>query len=302
MAIPDFETLMRPMLTIAAEGEAFKISDAVERLADEFNLTSEERSHLLPSGGQTSLANRVQWAKTFLVKGGLLEPAGSGRFVITRRGRDVEANAPERIDRTYLRQFPEFYFLRGFHGMPDGAVEGAAAGAAPDETILAAHVQIEDRLAEDLMERLRSGPPAFFEKAVLRVLNVMKCRDSSRVDLDSALVRRSGDGDVDGIIDRQALGLDPIYVRTRKYGDGSPVEPEAIRDFLAALELTEACEGVFVAASLFAAQAHDPALKPGKPAMLIDGRQLARLMILYCVGCRVEETLEIKKVNEDFFE
>jgi restriction system protein len=302
MAIPDFETLMRPMLAIAAEGEAVKISDAVERLAGEFDLTSEERSHLLPSRGQTTFANHVQWAKTFLVRGGLLEAAGSGRFVITQRGKGVEANPPERIDRTYLRQFPEFYFFHGFHGIDAGAVKGAAASPMPDETILAAYVQIEDRLAEELVERLRSGPSAFFEKAVLRVLDVMKCRDSSRVDLDKALAGRSGDGDVNGVIDREALDLDPIYVQTKKYGDGSPVGPDAVRDFLAAFDMTKASEGVFAAASSFTAQAYEAALQPGRHVMLIDGAQLARLMILYCVGCRVEETLEIKRVFEEFFE
>jgi restriction system protein len=302
MAIPDFEALTLPMLAIAAEGGAFSISAAADRLADEFDLTLEERSHLLPSRGATSFANRVQWAKTFLVKGGLLEAAGSGRFVITQRGKDVEANPPERIDLTYLRQFPEFYFVRGFHGIDADAVKRAAARAPPDETIMAAYVQIEDRLAEELLGRLSSGPPAFFEKAVLRVLNVMKCRDSSRVDLDNALVGLSGDGDVNGVIDREALDLDPIYVQIKQYGDGSLVGPDSIREFLAGFGMTKAPEGVFAAASSFTAQARDAALKSGKHIMLIDRPQLARLMILYCVGCRVEETLEIKRVFEDFFE
>jgi restriction system protein len=243
-----------------------------------------------------------------LVKGGLLEPTRRGHFLITQRGRDVDANPPDRIDLAYLRQFPEFHFFRAFRGMDEGAVKGAtppldaAASMTPDETVLAAYVQIENKLAEELLERLRSGTPAFFEKAVLQVLIAMKCRGSSVVNLDEASIGRGADGDIDGVIDRDALGLDPIHVRTKKYDDGNPVGPGAILDFLAALNMEKASEGVFVTTSSFTAQASDAALKPGKYLTLIDGGQLARLMILYCVGCRVEETLEIKRVNEEFFE
>lgn len=175
MSIPDFQTLMLPVLRIAAEGEV-RISDVVERLAAEFPMSAEERSQLLPSGKQTTFANRVNWAKSYLGKAGLVELTKRAHFRITEQGREVLAAPPERIDIKYLNRFPGFQQFRERGDESDG-YEAAALGVAnivtslaPDEVMRNAHRQLEIALADELMQRIRSGTPAFFESLVVRLL------------------------------------------------------------------------------------------------------------------------------------
>lgn len=305
MSIPDFQTLMLPVLGLAAEGNELRISDAVERLAEKFNLTVEECSQLLPSGRQTTFSNRVHWAKSYLVKAGLIQSTRRAHFVITERGKAIFASPPERIDIKFLSRFPEFQAFRE----PEADVStdalpslASSPSLTPDETVRAAHAQLENKLAEDLIERIRSGTPTFFERAVVRMLIGMGYGGGSVVDLDKALVGGSGDGGIDGVIDQDPLGLDRIYVQAKRYAEGNTVGPAAIRDFYGSLDMKKASKGVFVTASTFTAQASETAEKLGKRIVLIDGMQLARLMIRYSVGCRIEETLEIKKIDEEFFE
>jgi restriction system protein len=168
--------------------------------------------------------------------------------------------------------------------------------------VRAAHAQLENKLAEDLLQRVRSGTPAFFERAVVRMLIGMGYGGGAVADIEIALVGGSGDGGIDGVIDQDPLGLDRIYVQAKRYADGNSVGPGAIRDFYGSLDMKKASKGVFVTASSFSTQASDTAEKLGKRIVLIDGMQLARLMIRYSVGCRIEETLEIKKIDEEFFD
>lgn len=306
MAIPDFQTLMLPVLRTAETGE-MKISDVVESLADNFQLTEEERSELLPSGKQTTFANRVHWAKSYLGKAGLVELTKRAHFRITDRGREVLANPPERIDIHFLQQFPEFVLFRDAGSGTDKPADGPAAvevvqttGMTPDEMIRKAHRELEDELGQDLLGRVVVAPPEFFERLVVQLLIAMGYGGST-ADAGRAL-GKSGDGGVDGVIDQDALGLDRIYVQAKRYADGNNVGPGAIRDFFGSLDRFKAAKGLFVTTSAFSPSARETAEFLSKRIVLIDGRQLARLMIRYNVGCRVEETLHLKKVDEEFFE
>lgn len=304
MAIPDFQTLTLPVLRLVAQGE-IRIGEAVECLADEFNLSPEERAHLLPSGKQATFANRVHWAKTYLSKGGLVESTRRGHFRITDLGRQILTDPPPRIDLKYLARFPGVQSFRSRSGIeePDSAmiVEGGLP-LTPDETMRAAHRQMEAALATELLQRVRTGTPAFFEKLVVQLLIGMGYGGGSVTNLEQALVGGSGDGGIDGVIDQDTLGLDRIYVQAKRYTDGNVVGPGAIREFYGSLDMRKASKGVFVTASAFSAQAAETAEKLGKRIVLIDGAQLARLMIRHGVGCRVEETLTVQKVDEEFFE
>jgi restriction system protein len=311
--IPDFQTLMLPVLRASSDGEV-RISDVVSRLADDLGLSSEERSHLLHSGKQTTFANRVAWAKSYLAKAGLVELTKRAYFQISQRGNDVLAQGPARIDIKYLGQFPEFQAFREAANSADEAsvaTENAEVDSSvvkdsdtltPDETMRKAHSQLESSLASDLLQRLRSGTPAFFEKAVVQLLIGMGYGGGSVIDLEKALVGGAGDGGIDGVIDQDLLGLDRIYVQAKRYADGNSVGPGAIRDFFGSLDMRKASKGVFVTASTFSAQASDTVKQLGKRIVLIDGIQLARLMIRHHVGCRVEETLAIMELDEEFFE
>ncbi|CAO3413380.1 restriction endonuclease [Azospirillum argentinense] len=305
MAIPDFQTLMLPVLKTAAGGGEVRIGDVVDQLADAFALTDEERARILPSGRQTTIANRVHWAKSYLNKAGLVEMTRRAHFRITPEGRNVLKSPPEKITIRFLEQFPSF---KGFRDGEAGTAEAAEvvlsvaeSPLTPDEVMRQAHLRIEASLAEEILQRVRSGTPAFFEKTVVRLLITMGY-GGSVTELDKALVGKSGDDGVDGIIDQDPLGLDRVYVQAKRYADGNTVGAGAIRDFFGSLNLFKATKGLFVTTSAFTTSARETADRLNTRIVLIDGIQLAKLMIRHEVGCRIEETLHIKRVDEDFFE
>lgn len=293
---------MLPVLRIAAEGEV-RISDVVERLADEFALSAEDRSHLLPSGKQTTFANRVHWAKSHLGKAGLIELTKRAHFRITDAGRQVLANSPKRIDVKYLMKFPGFQEFRNGQGDKERGetIPSATSDLTPDEVMRNAHSLLESALADDLIQRIWTSPPTFFEKLVVQLLVGMGY-GGSVTDISNALVGRSGDGGVDGVIDQDPLGLDRIYVQAKRYADGNTVSASAIRDFFGSLDRFKATKGLFVTASTFTKSARDTAAQLSKRIVLIDGDQLTRLMIRHGIGCRIDETLHIKSLDEEFFE
>jgi restriction system protein len=301
--IPDFQTLMLPVLREAVGGERH-IGDVVEALSNQFQLTPEQRADVLPSGRQTTMANRVHWAKSYLSKAGLVEATRRGHFRITERGKSVLAAEPKRIDINFLRKYPEFEAFRFAEEKPASQpASGAPAQPVrltPDEVMRQARDQIEAELAADILARLKAAPPAFFELVVVRLLTAMGY-GGSITEAGKAL-GRSGDGGVDGVIDEDALGLDRIYVQAKRYQDGNPVGAGAIRDSFGALDQFKAGKGLFATTSTFSQDAIRTAAGLSKRIVLVDGAQFARLMIRYGVGCRVEEELFIKKLDEEFFD
>jgi restriction system protein len=305
MSVPDYQTLMLPVLSASAEGEV-RIGQVVDLLADQLGLTADERTELLPSGKQTSFSNRVHWAKTYLNKAGLIELTRRGHFKITARGQEVMASHPQRIDNAFLNQFEEFRQFKE-KSVQDSEQEKGEAEATfehsketPDETMRVAHRQIETALAHELLERIQVAPPAFFERLIVNLLLKMGYGGSSK-EAGRAL-GGSGDDGVDGVIDQDALGLDRVYIQAKRYAEGNNIGPGAIRDFFGSLDRHKAAKGLFVTTSAFSSSARETAEFLSKRIVLIDGEHLARLMIRFDVGCRVEEILQIKKVDEEFFE
>jgi restriction system protein len=304
MSIPDYQSLMLPVLSASLDGE-IRIGDVVERLAEKLGLTPEERGQLLLSGKQTLFANRVHWAKTYLGKAGLIESTRRGHFKITARGRQVIESKLAHIDNNFLSQFEEFEKWR--RSAQEAADDQHAAAPAivnqtetPDEIMRAAHRQIETALAQELLDRIRSAPPDFFERLIVNLLRKMGF-GGSVADAGRAL-GRSGDDGVDGVIDQDALGLDRVYIQAKRYAPGNNIGSGAIRDFFGSLDRHKATKGLFVTTSIFSPAATETAQYLSKRIVLIDGEQLAKLMIRHDVGCRVEDTLQIKKIDEDFFE
>lgn len=309
MSIPDYQSLMAPVLRLASRGE-HRVSEAVAALADELGLTSEERAGLLPSGRQALFANRVHWAKTYLTKAGLLSSPGRGRFAITDRGRQVLSEGAERIDNRLLARFEEFRrFARQETDRPTSEEPGISespaavhveASATPDEVMREAHRQIETALAQELLERVRASSPAFFERLIVRLLLEMGYGGSAAE--AGRVLGRSGDDGVDGVIDQDPLGLDRVYVQAKRYAADRPVGAGAVRDFFGSLDRHKAAKGLFVTTSAFTGSARETAEHLSKRIVLIDGERLARLMIAHGVGCRIEDTLVVKKLDEDAFE
>lgn len=311
--IPDYQSLMRPVLVCAAAGET-RIGDTVDKLADQLGLTPDERAELLPSGKQTRFANRVNWAKAYLAKAGLVENTRRGYFRISPRGQAALADAAATINNAYLDQFKEFQDFKAKVSEADGAASGSAVtpsqvsapfGApvdteTPDEALRKAHAAITGALAADLLDRVRKATPAFFEKLIVELLLAMGYGGTSE-EAGRAL-GQSGDDGVDGVIDQDPLGVDQIFVQAKRYAEGNNIGAGAIRDFYGALSLKKAHKGIFVTTSAFSQPAVDTARGLGSRIVLIDGLQLSRLMIRYNVGCRDEDVLHLKKVDEDFFE
>lgn len=301
MSIPDFQTLMLPVLKASAAGEV-KISDVVTTLGQQLALSEGELSELLPSGKQTTFANRVNWAKSYLGKAGLITLTKRGHFVVSERGKTVLVAPPPAINIKFLESFPEFKQFREANGQPAAAPPPEAVNLkdlTPDEVIRSAYGELHQALSSELMSKILSAPPDFFERLVVQLLVAMGYGGSA-IEAVRAL-GKSGDGGVDGVIDQDALGLDRIYVQAKRYTD-SKVSSGEIRDFFGSLDRFKATKGLFVTTSSFSPSAKETAELLSKRIVLIDGPQLTRLMIRFDIGCRVEETIQIKKLDEEFFE
>lgn len=314
MAIPDFQSLMLPVLRMADRAGEVRIGSVVIQLADEYNLSVEDREQMLPSNRQATFANRVHWAKSYLNMAGLVRNTRRGYFEITAAGRGVLRNSPERIDIKYLDQFPGFTEKRAGKSGNTGASGNAQSvtrpkiiditvspiALPPDEQLRAASAELDQNLGAELIDRAQSAPPDFFEHLVVRLLTAMGY--GGAIENAGRTLGKSGDGGVDGVIDKDALGLERIYVQAKRYSDDATVGAGAIRDFFGALNLVKANKGVFITTSSYTSEAKSAAQGFSTRIVLIDGEQLAKLMIRYGVGCRVEETFAIKRIDEDFFE
>lgn len=308
MAVPDYQSLMLPVLRLASDGEV-RIGDAVERLAGQLDLSDEDRAELLPSGKQTVFANRVHWAKTYLKQAGLVESTRRAHFRITERGLSALAENPQRIDNAYLSRFAEFIEFKQRRSpeeildpvtQPTNTTTNTGSPArTPDEIMRAAHQEIEAELRSELLERILSASPAFFERLVVTLLVEMGYGGS--VAAAGRALGRSGDGGVDGVIDQDTFGLDRVYVQAKRYSPANSVSSSAIRDFFGSLDRFKANKGLFVTTSTFTKDAYETAGHLSKRIVLINGEDLTKLMVRYNVGARVEDTLYLKKVDEDFF-
>lgn len=305
MTVPLFQALMLPVLSASTKGEV-RIGDVRSRLAEQLELTPEDREKRLPSGKQGLFENRVHWAKFYLEKAGLIESTRRGHFRITARGQQVLDAHPERLDNDFLNQFEEFRQFKEksteITTQDQLPIEPARASqtATPDEIMRVAHRQIEVSLAQELLNRICAAPPDFFERLIVSLLLSMGY-GGSVADAGRAL-GGSGDDGVDGVIDQDALGLDRVYVQAKRYASGNNISSGAIRDFFGSLDRHKAAKGLFVTTSAFSSAAREIAEFLSKRIVLIDGAQLTALMIRHNVGCRVEDTLYIKKIDEDFFE
>lgn len=300
MAIPDFQSLMLPVLRASADGEV-KISDVVSRLGASLQLSEQDLSELLPSGKQTTFANRVNWAKSYLGKAGLVTLTRRGYFQISQKGREVLKKPPVAINTKFLEAVAGFkmYQPNTDSTKSESQISTEVDELTPDERIRSARDELEATLAAELLEKILAAPPAFFERLVVQLLVAMGYGGSA-ADAGRAL-GKTGDGGVDGVIDQDALGLDQIYVQAKRYTDAK-VSPGEIRDFYGALATFKASKGLFVTTSAFTSSARDAAAKLPNKIVLIDGAQLTRLMIRFDIGCRIEEAIHIKKIDEEFFE
>ncbi len=308
MAIPGYQSLMLPLLELASSGE-ITITDAVQRLISRFKLTPEEASQRLQSG-QAVIYNRTGWAKTELVKAGLIEQPKRGSFQITEKGKQLLLRKPNAITRAFLLEhYPEFREYIAASQQRRNATEigevvpaevAAAAGAGtPDEQIDTAARTLTTALEADVLARIRAVSPEKFEQLVVDLLIGMGFGGGDP-DMGQRL-GRSGDGGIDGLIQEDALGLDAVYVQAKRYQDGSTIGAPALQGFVGSLVGNRANKGVFVTSPRFSQAAKQYVQTIQHRVVLIDGEELARLLVRHGVGAREDRRIVIKKVDEDYY-
>ena len=278
---------------------------AAEKIANQLGLTEEEREELLPSGKQRILHNRIHWAKFYMSKAGLIESPKRGVFIATEKGHSLLATNPASIDVELLKSYPAFQTFYSNEGRdeaesaPDNLLLKPATEATPEEQIDAAHATINEALKADLLARILEQTPTFFEALIVDLLLAMGYGGSH----ENAALRlgKSGDGGIDGVIDEDRLGLDRIYVQAKRYAVDSPIGRPAIQGFVGSLVGLGASKGVFVTTSSFSQHATEYANALQQRVILIDGDELAQLMIEFDVGVRVSRTLQVKRIDDDFF-
>lgn len=305
MTIPDFQTLMRPVLAYLADGQVRRSRDITEAMADQFHLTAEDRVEMLPSGSAKKMANRVGWTLTHLTQAGLIDSAGRGLKVITAEGRAALDKHPERVDMKVLEGFPAYVEFR------ERKRDKTSDDDRPDEP-----TSVEDREAEtpnELAERAERINRAAVEGEVLAA--ALKLTATGFEELVVRLLKRmgygemgqghrtppSGDGGVDGIISQDPLGLDRIYIQAKKYTDTAVDAPE-VQKFAGALMSRQGDRGVFLTTSRFTAGARNEAERINKRIELIDGKRLAELLVQWGVGVQPDQSVTLYRLDEDYFD
>lgn len=299
MPIPDFQSVMRPVLLSITDGSPKLMAEVLEDVCGHFQLTEDERAQRLPSGKQTYIKNRVGWARTYMKKAGLLTSPGKGLIQITDRGRKAMEDCPERITVRYLKNYPEFLEFHT-HTPSDQKTQPREADTndTPDEQLQQAHTSLMDSLVDELLDTITAATPSFFEKLVVDLMLAMGY-GGSREDAGQA-TRYTSDGGIDGIIKEDPLGLDVIYLQAKRYTEKVVGRPD-VQGFAGALDMQRARKGVFITASKFSNDAREYVGLIEKKIVLIDGQELAKLMIQYNLGIGIKEVYEVKQIDSDYF-
>lgn len=299
MAIPDFQSLMLPLLVFAGDDEEHSLQEAIEALATQFQLTSNDRRELLPSGRQATFDNRVGWTRTYLKKAGLLTSTKRSHFQITPRGQDVLAQGHSKINTAFLRQYPEFIeFHQGQNKGSGNATTEVSDLITPEESMESAYQRARAGLAIELLQTIKECSPDFFEQLVVDLL-VKMGYGGTRKDAGQRL-GKSGDGGIDGIINEDRLGLDVVYIQAKRWDLTTVGRPE-IQKFAGALQGQRARKGIFLTTSSFSRDAYDFASRIDSKIVLMDGETVAQLMIDYGVGVNTVATYELKRIDSDYF-
>jgi len=301
MPIPSYQTVMLPLLTLAGDGAEHQFHQAVDTLAEQFDLTDAERSELLPSGTDV-FGSRVGWARTYLKQAGLLDSPKRGVFRITSEGKALLAQKPQSIDNNVLNQYEAFRAFRArgkeTTESPSTVATETAAEQTPEDAMDAAYQRVRKRLEAELLEQIKVASPGFFERLVIDVLVAMGY-GGSRQDAGRA-TRRTRDGGIDGIIKEDPLGLDVIYVQAKRW-EGTVGRPE-IQKFAGALQGQRANKGIFITTSNYSHEATEYAAVIPTRIILIDGDKLVSLMVDHNVAVTKTGVYELKKIDTDYFE
>lgn len=308
MVVPDYQSLMLPLLQYAGLcNNEITTNGAVENLAQQLSLTEDDVREMLPSGTQSTFVNRVGWAATYLKKAGLLEPTRRGYYQITDRGRQLLTESPQFINVKILEKYPEFLEFKGVKNSrvkheekaTESPLHSDVLAVTPSEALESAYEALRDKLAGELLAKLKKTSPAFFERVVVELL-VKMGYGGSRSDAGRA-IGKSGDGGIDGIIKEDKLGLDVVYIQAKRW-DNTPVGRPDVMQFAGALQAQRANKGIFITTSRFTDDARKYVSQIGSKIVLIDGEYLTGLMIDNDVGVSTVFLYPVKKIDIDYFD
>jgi restriction system protein len=306
MAIPDYQTLMLPVLNALRISKERTSSEIAEELSNILKLSDEERALRIPSGVDTVIKNRVAWALTYLLKAGLLIRPSRGKYSISELGEKALNSKPEKIDNKYLSKYDSFnQFIKGpvldksdlYYG--DIKTSDVNLEKTPEDLIKDAFEKFERTTKDEILDYILKSSPQFFERLILDLFQAMGYGGRGG---DTNHVGRSGDGGIDGIINEDPLGLEKIYLQAKRYSPDNKISIEQIRAFAGSLLDKRARKGIFVTTSCFVASAYEYANNSTYSIVLIDGEELTRLMYEYDVGVRTVQTIKLKKPDMDYFE
>lgn len=301
MTVPDYQQFFLPILKCLADGEEHSIREIYEQVSEMFGLTDEDKAELVPSGVQQVYKNRIGWGKTYLKKAGLLTSPRRGISQITNLGRQVLNENPESIDVNYLFKFKGFKEFQESKRKPTEAIDEGTddiSDKTPQEILGMSYQTIRNQVADELLEQVGSCSPSFFERLVLDLLVAMGYGGSKQ---DAAeAVGRSGDDGIDGIIKEDKLGLDVVLIQAKRW-QNTVGRPE-IQAFVGSLAGNRAKKGVFITTSQFSREAKEYVKRIEQRVVLIDGEQLANLMIDHDIGVSEEERYVVKRIDMDYFE
>jgi restriction system protein len=300
MSLPSFQQLMLPALqTIGQRHDEISIAGLEDEVVKVLRISPEERNIMLPSGNQRLISNRLNWARSYLSKAGLIELPRRGYCRATDRGRELLAEGVSEIDLGLLGRYPEFVAWRAQTKACEAVKDEPRVQEGPEQLIASSFELLNSELARELVERVHSFSPAFFERLIIDLL-VRMGYGGGRTEMGRAL-GRTGDGGVDGVIKEDELGLDVLYVQAKRLDPNNGVPLCEVRDFVGGLEGHRATKGVLVTTSYFPSTAYDFIARVSKRVVLIDGEELAKLMIRHRVGVRVKDIYEVRRVDENYF-
>ena len=302
MPVPDYQTLMFPTLKVYADGGKSSIVGVAEAVGNAIGLTKEEMDEMLSSGKQPVLYNRVSWAVIYMSRAGLLRKIGRGAYELTEDGRALLERNPRRIDKSVLKNYPDYVSWKKStkRTAPKSGTAAREDGDSPEEALERATATLDGELRADVLRRVREAEPAFLEKAILKLLSAMNYGGGN-----AEMTRVTGgprDSGIDGAVKEDALGLDEVYVQVKRYAEGSNVGAGELRNFAGAIDAAGTSKGVFVTTSDFTNNAMEYQNKSPKRIVLINGTELADLLVKHNVGVRVSQTYEVKRVDENFFD
>lgn len=300
MAVPEFQSFMLPILSLFADNEIHNTNECMNIAINSFSLSEDDIKLTVPSGKQTIVANRVYWSLTYLKKSLLIETIRRGEYKITERGLDLLKTNPDRIDKKLLSNYEEYRLFSNQDNYfeNNNIVEEKNDDITPEENIDNIYKKIIEQLSDELLEIILDKDPYYFERLVMDVLTKMGYGDPNNN--SNIVTKKSGDEGIDGIINQDRLGLDKIYVQAKRWNEN--VSRPELQKFVGALSAKKSNKGIFITTSDFTKEAKDYASNLSHTIILINGKELTKLMIEYNVGVQINYSYDIKKIDNDYFE